>query len=123
MKKIFFSFIAFFAFTVVVSAQENRESQQDIQQQLPPRPAQVAIDRAVRQAEVKAETATDKAARQADVNAQNNQNVRAAQDKLKAETERSTGKEMKNPAETNPTTVKPPVLSDPATAPINSGNR
>ncbi len=64
---------------------------------------------------------TDRAARQADVNAQNNRNVRESEDLLRSETERSTGKEMKNPAETNSTTVKPPVLSDPATAPLRSG--
>ncbi len=68
-------------------------------------------------------TAADRAARQANVNAQNNRNLRDAEDKMRMETERSTGKEMKNPAETNSRTVKPPVLSDPATAPINSNNR
>ena len=69
------------------------------------------------------QSATDRAARQADVNAQNNRNIRAAEDKLKSETERATGKEMKNPASTNSATVKPPILSDPATAPLNSNNR
>ena len=108
MKKIFLTLGAFLAFTTAMYAQETKKSQ----------PLATPADSI---SEV--QTPSDKAARQANVNAQNNRNIRAADDKLRTETERSTGKEMKNPATTNPTTVKPPVLSDPTTAPINSGNR
>jgi Ni/Co efflux regulator RcnB len=108
MKKILLSFTVFIAFSAVMSAQQERDNVDDRQQQEPPREAQLA---------------TDRAARQADVNTQNSQNVIQSEDRLRSETERSTGKEMKNPATTNPITVKPPVLSDPPTAPVTGGNR
>ena len=105
MKKIFFTSIALFAFIFSASSQEDRDNDniQDKIQQEPPREPQKAVDRA---------------ARQANINEQNNRNVREAEEKLQQEKERSTGKPRANPAETNSTTVKPPVMSDPVSAPI-----
>lgn len=87
-------------------------------------PRQEAIDDRVQQEQtMPTQRATENAARQADVNAKSNNNLRQAEDKLKEEKERSTGKDSRNPAETNATTVKPVRLSDPVSAPPNSGNR
>jgi hypothetical protein len=108
MKTIILSACMIFAFGMSVSAQqtpiikEKYNANEKIQPE-PPIPPQESIDRA---------------ARQADVNAQNNKSVREAEDQLTKEKERSTGKEDINPAETNPRTVKPPVISDPVSAPV-----
>ncbi|HEX9981000.1 MAG TPA: hypothetical protein VGB50_10605 [Flavobacterium sp.] len=91
-------------FTTIASAQTDNDAVQDRIQQEPPRETQTGVERA---------------ARQAAVNDQNNNNVIDSQDRLESETERSTGKDMKNPALTNPTTVRPPTISDPVSTPVS----
>jgi hypothetical protein len=113
-EKIFLVIAMVLGFFVSASAQSERGSDlqneeiQDKIQQEPTREQQIAIENA---------------ARQSNVNSKSNQNERQAEDKLTSEKERSTGKDSKNPAETNPTTVKPARMSDPVSAPPNSGNR
>ena len=113
MKKIFLTLIAIFAMGTVSAQEDNdiirsNEATQDRMQQEPPRDTQTSVDRATRQAAI---------------NEQNSRNVRDAKEKQDAELERATGKEKTNPAETNSTTVKPPKIVDPVSAPPNSGNR
>ena len=106
MKKIVIT-IAFLGFALTASAQNETQTMDRLQQE-PPRETQTAVEQA---------------ARQAAINEQNNRNVNNAEDKLTEEVERSTGKPKKNPAETNPKTVRPPAITDPLSAPANSGNR
>ncbi len=91
-----------------VSGQVDRVETQSVQDRLdqqPPVPAQTAVDRA---------------ARQADINRQNNRNVIDSENMLEDQVERATGKEKKNPAATPPATVHPPRLSDPVSAPVST---
>jgi hypothetical protein len=98
MKKIFLTVGAFLAFAATASAQVEKSDtqQEDIQdkiQQEPPRETERSVERS------------------ADINANNRKDVRDADEKLKKEKEKSTGKESKNPAETNP--VAKPVQPEP----------
>ena len=110
MKTLLMTLIVGFAgFTM--SAQVDRVESSRVQDRLdqqPPVPAQTAVNRA---------------ARQADINEQNNRNIIDSENLLEDQIERATGKETKNPAETPPSTVHPPRLTDPVSAPVNAGNR
>ena len=106
MKASFNIVAALMAFAA--SAQVDRvetQSAQDRIDQLPPVPAQTAVDRA---------------ARNANITQQNNRNVIDSENLLEDQLERATGKEKKNPATTPPMTVHPPRLADPVSAPVST---
>ncbi len=99
MEKLIVSLMVIGSFTVA-SAQvdiENEDVQDKIQQE-PPREQQRTVERTAANAEV---------------NSQNNKAVRDGEAKLEKEIEKATGKESKNPAETNPATVRQPQTIDP----------
>jgi len=99
MKRILLSLMATASFSVA-SAQidtQNEDIQDKIQQE-PPREPQRTVERTSASAEV---------------NAQNNKAVRDGEAKLEKEIEKATGKENKNPAETNSATIKRPQTIDP----------
>ncbi len=106
--KTYFTLIAAFTAMAATSQVDRVGSQgttQDRLDQQPPIPAQTAVDRA---------------ARQADINQQNSRNVVDSENLLEDQVERATGKEKKNPAATPPVTVHPPRLSDPVSAPVST---
>ena len=109
--KTLLTIFAFFAFAFSASAQttlEDRDNTDDKMQQEPPREPQAAVENA---------------ARQADVNAQNNKAQNESEDLVKKEKERSTGKEEKNPAQTNTTVTPPPAqMSEPVSKPSKRRN-
>ncbi|HEY0047283.1 MAG TPA: hypothetical protein VGB44_11280 [Flavobacterium sp.] len=108
--------IAFSVLSYTASAQENSgttsaDDNQDRIQQEPPRPAQVNVERTVRQDQQRTQNNTSRS----DLNTNNSTDV---QQVLKNEVEQSTGKESENPAVTNPRTVRPARLADPVSQPV-----
>lgn len=115
MKKLM-TICAAVAFAFSVQAQSSPEEQQDQQeaiqdkiQQEPPRETQLRVENAtVRDAN--------------NPNQQNDKAKREQEELVKKEKERSTGQEDKNPAQSNPQTVKPATTSEPVSKPLKRRN-